>query len=93
MLPTDGNAEPRLFDLPIRRPTVQWSAGSTAFVYPAGPFNSSSLWRQPLAGGGPQKVCDLPDRILNFAWSLDGKHLVVSRGKQQGDAILITNLP
>ena len=63
------------------------------FYYVAGTPNSSSLWRQPLDGSEPQKLCEFPDRISNFAWSHDGKNLVVSRGKQHGDAILITNLP
>src|SRR5262245_7183573 len=69
VLPTDGTAEPKLFDLPMRRPFVQWSSDSAGFDYAAGTFNSSALWRQPLAGGKPQKIGDLPDRIFNFAWS------------------------
>jgi Tol biopolymer transport system component/DNA-binding winged helix-turn-helix (wHTH) protein len=93
ILPTEGGAEPKLFDLPIGRTIIQWSADSTAFDYAGGPFNSSSLWRQPLAGGEPQKLCEFPDRIFDLAWSRDKKNLVVSRGRQQGDAILITNLP
>lgn len=93
VLPADGNGEPRLFDLPTRRPMIQWTADSEAFDYDAGTLNSSSLLRQPLAGGEPEKLGDFPDRIYNFAWSKDWKNLVVSRGKQQGDAILITNLP
>jgi Tol biopolymer transport system component/DNA-binding winged helix-turn-helix (wHTH) protein len=93
VLPTSGGDQPQLFDLPMRLPITQWSADSTAFDYIAGTFNSSSLWRQPLNGGGAQKLCDFPDRVFNFAWSSDRKNLVVSRGKQQGDALLITNLP
>lgn len=93
VLPTDGNAEPKLFDLPLRRPMIQWSAHSTAFDYAAGTFNASSLWTQPLFGGEPKKLLDFPDRVFNFAWSADRKDLVVSRGNVQGDAILITNLP
>jgi hypothetical protein len=92
-LPADGAAEPKLFDLPARRPIIQWSADSDAFYYIAG-TPPSSLSRQPLDGGEPQKLCDFPaDRIFNFAWSHDRKNLVLSRGKQHGDAILITNLP
>jgi Tol biopolymer transport system component len=93
LLPTTGHAEPKLFDLSARRPIIQWSADSSAFDYAAGRFNSSSLWRQPISGGEPQRLCDFPDRIFNLAWSRDGKKLVVSRGKLQGDALLITNLP
>ncbi len=93
VLPASGGAEPRLFDLSMRRAITQWSEDSAAFDYVAGSFNSSSLWRQPTSGGEPQKICDFPDRIFNLAWSPDRKNLVVSRGKLQGDAILITNLP
>ncbi len=93
VLPTDGNAEPKLFDLPMRRAIIQWSADATAFYYAAGVFNTSSLWRQPLNGDKPQKLLDFPDRVFNFAWSHDGKNLVIARGRLQSDAILITNLP
>lgn len=41
----------------------------------------------------PQKLLDFPDRIFNFAWSRDNKQLIISGGKEQGDAISITNLP
>ena len=92
VLPTSGSGEPQLFNLPMRRPFVQWTS-ETTFDYAAGTFNASSLLRQTLAGGASQNLLDFPDRIFNFAWSHDGKNLVVSRGKQQGDAILITNLP
>ena len=92
-MPTDGSGEPKFYDLPIRRAMIQWSADSATFDYAAGTFNSSSLWRQSLGGGEPQKLSGFPDRIFNLAWSHDRKTLVVSRGRQQGDAILITNLP
>jgi Tol biopolymer transport system component/DNA-binding winged helix-turn-helix (wHTH) protein len=92
VLPTNGSGEPQLFNLPMRRPFVQWTSDA-AFDFAAGTFNASSLLRQTTAGGEPKKLLDFPDRIFNFAWSPDGKNLVVSRGKQQGDAILITNLP
>jgi TolB protein len=93
LLPVDGSAEPKVFDLQMRRLTIQWSGDSWSFYYAAGVFDSSSLWRQPVNRGNPQKLLDFPDRVFNFAWSRDGRNLVVSRGTQRGDAILITNLP
>ncbi len=93
VLPIDGSGEPKLFDLPMRRPIIQWSSDSFALYYSAGTFATSTLMRQPIDGGEPQKVLDFPDRVFNFAWSMDGKNLVVSRGRMQGDAILITDLP
>jgi eukaryotic-like serine/threonine-protein kinase len=92
-LPTDGAAEPKLFDLAARRLITQWAPDGASFDYAAGLFNSSSLWRQPVGGGEAQKLCDFPDRVFNYAWSRDRKFLAVSRGKLHGDALLITNLP
>lgn len=93
ILPLDGAMnEPQLFDLAMRRPFVQWTS-DTAFDFAAGAFNSSSLLRQTITGGEPQKLLDFPDRVFNFAWSPDGKNLAIAQGKQMGDAILITNLP
>ena len=94
VIPADGQLEPKLFDLPLRRPIVQWSADSQAFDFAAGTFNTSSLVRQSFVSAGEsKKLIDFPDRVFDFAWSSDGKNLVVARGRQQGDAILITNLP
>ncbi len=93
VLPSDGIGEPKLFDLNMRRPIVQWSADSDGFYYSSGIFNTSTLWRQTLDGNKPQKIADFSDRIYNFAFSPDFKKLSVSRGRQFGDAILITNLP
>jgi eukaryotic-like serine/threonine-protein kinase len=90
--PTGEGGAPRFFDLPMRRPTVQWT-GDATFDYSAGIFNSSQILRQSLTGGASQKIIDFPDRIFNFAWSFDRRNLVVARGKQNGDALLITNLP
>lgn len=92
ILPTDATGEPQIFELPMRRPFVQWTS-DTAFDFAAGAFNTSSLMRQSINGGEPQKLIDFPDRVFNFAWSPDGKNLAAVRGKQMGDAILITNLP
>jgi len=93
VLRADGIGEAKVFDLQMRPPIVQWAPDSAGLFYTAGTLKSSSLWRQPLAGGTAQELIDFPDRIFNFAWSHDAKNLVVSRGRQQGDAILIANLP
>ena len=89
---TDGSANQKSFDLPVRRPLLHWGNASN-FDYAAGTFNTSILMRQPLDGGEPKKLIEFPDRVFDFGWSANGKDLIVSRGKLQGDAILITNLP
>ncbi len=48
-------------------------------------------WAQPLEGGGPKQLTDLKDqRIVNFAWSRDGKQLALSRGVVNSDVVLIS---
>lgn len=89
---TDGSANQKSFDLPVRRPLLHWGNASN-FDHAAGTFNTSILMRQPLDGGEPKKLIEFPDRVFDFGWSANGKDLIVSRGKLQGDAILITNLP
>lgn len=93
VIPTDRQSEPKLFDLDFRRPVTHWNTNSLSFDFASGAFNSSILFRQPVDGGNPQKILEFPDRVYNFAWSKDGKNLVAAKGKQLGDAILITNLP
>lgn len=90
VIASDGSGEPRLFSLPLRRPMIRWAPDSKSFYYAAGTFNASSFWRQPIDGGKPEKLFDLPDRIFNFTFS--GDDLIVSRGKVVGDAILVTGL-
>lgn len=91
VIASDGSGDPRLFDVRVRRPIFHWTSDDT-FDYIAGTFNTSAIWRQPL-NGESRKLIDFPDRIFNFAWSSDGKDLVVSRGKLVGDAVMVSNLP
>ena len=93
VLPTSGDAAPKLFDVSLRLAPLQWKNDSSGFYYIAGTPNAATLRLQPISGGEPQKILDFPNRIFNFAWSSDGKNLVVARGRQSGDALLLTNLP
>jgi Tol biopolymer transport system component/DNA-binding winged helix-turn-helix (wHTH) protein len=92
LLSSDGQMQKGAFDLPMRRTLVRWS-GNTTFDYFAGTYNTSTLMRLNIVDGTTRKLLEFPERVHNFAWSKDGENLIVSRGKLQGDAILITNLP
>lgn len=91
VVPVDGAADARFFDIEMRRPVIRWFSDSE-FDYAAGPGDASVIMRQNINGAPPVKVMEFPDRVYNFAWSRDGRDLVVSRGALRGDAILITNL-
>jgi hypothetical protein len=45
-----------------------------------------------LSGGAPHQITNFAsDRIPSFAWSRDGKQLLLTRGNQTSDVILISN--
>jgi serine/threonine protein kinase len=53
---------------------------------------TSNIWSAPTEGGTPRKLTNFTSQdIFDFAWSRDGKQLVLSRGTQYSDAVLIRN--
>ncbi len=53
---------------------------------------SSNIWSVPTEGGTPRKLTNFTSQdIFDFAWSPDGKQLVLSRGTRYSDAVLIRN--
>jgi Tol biopolymer transport system component len=54
----------------------------------------ANVWRYPLDGRAPAPVTTFTsatDKVVNFAWSRDGRTLAVSRTIQSTDAVLITS--
>ena len=62
-----------------------------AVVYAiSGEKNQNNLWLQPLDGkAGRQLTHFSSDRIYGFGWSPDGKKLLVARGHQESDVVLL----
>ena len=48
-----------------------------------------SLMNRPLDGGQPTLVAKVDENVFAFAWSLDGKQLVMARGVNTSDVVLI----
>ncbi len=95
VLPASGGAIVKTF--PISNFMNQWSAfhwtpdgRSITYLRLAG--NVSNIWSQPLEGGPPKQWTDFKsDLIFNFAWSPDGRKLVLSRGVDNSDVVMIRN--
>jgi Tol biopolymer transport system component len=92
VLPADGGAVLQQFpgfDQAANSGTIAWAPDGTSVLYTS--VERTNVWRQPLAGGPPQKITSYPDlMIFRFAVSRDGQ-LVLARGTQTRDAVLITN--
>jgi Tol biopolymer transport system component len=49
-----------------------------------------NLWRLPVDGSNPEPITDFRSgRVLNFAWSTDGKDILVARGNTNNDLVMI----
>lgn len=94
VVPVDESEPPRIFDLPRssmpRR--MQWSADSRALTYIDNPRGTSNIWSLPIDGGKAVQLTDFKDHFIpSFAWSRDGKQLVMARSTTTNDVVLMRN--
>jgi len=71
---------------------VRWTPDGRGVAFVRTTSGVSNIWAQRLDGGEPKQLTDFRDqRIVNFAWSRDGKQLALSRGVVNSDVVLISN--
>jgi eukaryotic-like serine/threonine-protein kinase len=67
-----------------------WSPDGKTLTVLTSRSGIQNLWSQPLDGSAPKQITDFQTgRILNFAWAVDGKELILARGNTNNDLILI----
>jgi Tol biopolymer transport system component len=53
----------------------------------------NGVWKQPLAGGKPERLAGLPEeKLYAYTWSPDGKRFAFVRGSEIRDVILLRNI-
>jgi Tol biopolymer transport system component/predicted Ser/Thr protein kinase len=91
-IPAQGGEPLYHFDAPPGMFGLAWSPDSKAFHYVLTREGVSNLWEQLLSGGAPRQLTHFKaEQILDFAWSLDGKQLVLARGNPNSNVVLISN--
>jgi Tol biopolymer transport system component/DNA-binding winged helix-turn-helix (wHTH) protein len=92
VIPIDGGPPAKLFEIPPLanfRYGIRWTSDGQAITYRDW---GSGIWRQPFAGGAPQRITGLPDeKIYSYGWSRDGKTFAFTRGNEIRDVVLISN--
>jgi serine/threonine protein kinase/Tol biopolymer transport system component len=78
--------------VPIGARTVRWAPSGKALQYRLTRNGASNIWEQPLAGGEPHQITKFSSGLIfDFAWSRDSKQLVLAKGNETSDVILISN--
>ena len=69
-----------------------WSPDGRAIDYILTSAGVGNLWEQPLSGGPPRQITHFQaEQILDYAWSKDGKQLLLARGHRDSNVFLISN--
>ena len=94
LVPLDGNGQPRFFAVPAYGGVIamQWHPGGKSFSFVDAKDGVANVWLQDAGGGEPRQVTFFESgEIFSFAWSRDGRKLVLSRGEPTSDAVIIRN--
>jgi Tol biopolymer transport system component len=71
---------------------VRWSPDQKSLQYLLTRRGATNVWEQPLAGGAPRQVTNFTsDQIFDYAWSRDGKQLLLAKGEETSDVVLLSN--
>jgi Tol biopolymer transport system component len=69
---------------------IRWSPDGRQLTYVDRGKDGDNVWSQPLNGGPPHQVTQFHgEALFGFGWSRDGKQLVLSRGIQARDVVLL----
>lgn len=81
------------FPEPVGAQGLSWAPDQKSLQFLLTRNGASNLWEQPLAGGEPRQVTTFPSGLIfDFAWSHDGKQLLLAKGNITSDVVLISNL-
>jgi serine/threonine protein kinase len=71
---------------------LHWSPDSKGVQYLLTRNGATNVWEQPLPSGDPRPVTNFTSGLLfDFAWSRDGSQLLLAKGENTSDIILISN--
>ena len=99
VVPIDGGPPIKTFDGPSIKTfhgdnnKIAWSPDGRALTYLVNHDFVPNLWIQPLDGGEPTQLTHFTSQgISSYAWSPDGKQLVVARTTFKSDIVLISEV-
>jgi Tol biopolymer transport system component len=92
VIPAAGGAPVNAFVRPIGANKLRWSPDQKSIQYLLTRRGATNVWEQPLAGGPPRPETEFTSgHIFDFAWSRDGKQLLLAKGEETSDVLLVSN--
>jgi eukaryotic-like serine/threonine-protein kinase len=92
ILPADGGAPVHVFGHPSGATGMAWSPDQKSIQFRLTRKGATNIWELPLAGGTPRQVTNFTSgRIFDFAWARDGKQLLLAKGEEISDVVLVSN--
>ena len=86
----EGGPATKHFDILSSMGTsFRWGTDGRSLLYTKNEGGVDNIWSQPIAAGTPKQITEL---ISSFDLSRDGKRLVMSRGTQKQDVLVIRDL-
>ena len=95
VIPVNGGPPVHQFAVPSEAGgvRVRWSASGRSLLYVVTQDGISNLWEQPLSGGKPKQLTHFTSgQIFDFNWTLDHTRLLLTRGSENRDAVLLHDL-
>ncbi|MFL6248429.1 MAG: protein kinase domain-containing protein [Thermoanaerobaculia bacterium] len=92
IVPMNGTGQPRYFAAPRSGgpPVTQWHPNGRAFLYIDFVDDVANIWIQDIAGGEPRQLTFFASGdIYSFALADDGNRMVITRGQNTSDAMLV----
>jgi Tol biopolymer transport system component len=92
VIPAAGGSPLHVFGWPTGASGLRWSPNQKGLQFLLTKNGATNVWEQPLAGGAPRQITNFTSgRIFDFAWTRDGKQLLLARGENTSDVVLISN--
>jgi tricorn protease-like protein len=92
VIPSEGGAAVHVFTAPAGVTKAEWSPDGKAIQFVLTKKGAGNIWEQPLAGGDVRQVTNFTSgQIFGFNWTDDGKDLLLARGQEHSDVVLISN--
>jgi Tol biopolymer transport system component len=93
IIPASGGQPAHTFPRPSGANELHWAPDGKGVQFLLTRNGATNVWEQYLIGGDPKPVTNFTSgTIFDFAWTRDGKTLLLAKGEITSDVVLVTNL-